>query len=632
MTFAQDVKSSIPTRQDIVDFLKTDQWRKPHQRAPTSTSSTTEYTDADGLKHPAVQCEVPPCWHFKARFLRMKSHFRLSEFSGALGDIGTLVPILITMSQKGQTSLGASLFFAGAYNILTGFYYGIPMCVQPMKSIASIAMANDFTPGEVAGAGIIMSAIVFGLGITRLIWLVSRFIPLPVVRGLQLGAAIQLCKTAVTNIKKGHATAFWGDGIKWNDNALWIIASFLFVIVFYQRRKVPTAMIIFVAGLAIALVMTGVSHDYGQVVAGGPTFHIVVPSHQEFVDGFLQAGLGQLPLTLLNSVIALAALVYDLYPGYDLSISNIAMTVGSMNLVGCFFGSMPFCHGSGGLAGQYFFGARTELSLYALGLCKVVLALIFGDSLLGIVKHFPQSILAVMLFIASVELGVNARNFTLHKNNPYRLREDFVVLVATAASLSAFSNDGLGFITGMAIALVFWIRRRYWFGENGDGVRKGSSPSTTVEGSSLNVDSGVAKDIHVDSGNDDDGDGGDSNSRKGHDGFIPKGPSIYNVPAPSTHSKQYYYSAEDNNVNGGGTTGRRGSYNTFDNQNPGNSSAHGDANPAAAVSHSNNLLFTRRGGSSNSNGQDGLDQLATSPNSEDRRRQKIAENALSNCC
>ncbi|KAJ1679598.1 hypothetical protein EV182_001718 [Spiromyces aspiralis] len=436
--------NSIPTRQKIVDFIKTDKWHLPNAIPSEELPS------------------VPPFWHFGARYRRMKQHFCLAEFSGALGDIGTFVPILISMSQKGQTSLGASLFFAGLFNILTGFYYGIPMCVQPMKSIASIAMTNGFSHGEVAGAGIILSCIVFGLGLTRLIWLVSRFIPLPVVRGLQLGTACQLTKTAVSNIKSGHATAFWGDNIKWSDNSWWLLASFIFVVIFYERRRVPTAMIIFIIGLILALIMTRVAHDYGLVHAGARFIHVTVPTSYEFREGFLQAGLGQLPLTLLNSVIALAALVYDLYPGYHLNISNIALSIGSMNIVGCFLGSMPFCHGSGGLAGQYFFGARTELSLYALGFFKVLLAVIFGDSLLGIVKHFPQSILAVMLFIAAVELGVNARHFTLHHGLPYRVREDFVILVATSASLVGFSHDGLGFITGMIIACIFWLRRHYW--------------------------------------------------------------------------------------------------------------------------------------------------------------------------
>ena len=33
-----------------------------------------------------------------------------------------------------------------------------------------------------------------------------------------------------------------------------------------------------------------------------------------------------------------------------------------MNLIIPFFGGMPMCHGAGGLAGQYYFGARTGMA------------------------------------------------------------------------------------------------------------------------------------------------------------------------------------------------------------------------------------------------------------------------------
>ncbi|KAJ2791108.1 hypothetical protein H4R20_006908, partial [Coemansia guatemalensis] len=255
--------------------------------------------------------------------------------------------------------------------------------------------------------------------------------------------------------------AFWGDGIVWSDNLWWACASFLLVLLVYERRRVPVALLIFVLGVAFALAQTGVHREFGNVHPGGHFVHAVVPTADEFRTGFLSAGLGQLPLTLLNSVVALAALARELFPGYDASMTHITMTIGVMNIVGCFLGSMPFCHGSGGLAGQYFFGARTELSLYFLGAIKIVVGVVFGESLLTVLRWFPSSFLGVMLFMAAIELGLVARNFTLHPHNEIRRRQDFVVLLATAASLVGFSHDGLGFLVGMVTALVFWGHRRF---------------------------------------------------------------------------------------------------------------------------------------------------------------------------
>ncbi|KAI8324993.1 hypothetical protein GQ54DRAFT_308785 [Martensiomyces pterosporus] len=398
----------------------------------------------------------------------MREHFSLREFSGSLGDIGTLVPILISLTVQGSASLTSSLFFGGLWNILTGFYYGIPMCVQPMKSIAAIALTNKFTPGELAGAGLGVSAIVFFLGISRLLWLITRFVPLPVVKGLQLGTCFQLCSKAVALVKTN--ASFWGDSIIWSDNLWWACSSFLLVLFVYERRRVPVAMVIFMLGVIFALAQTGTHHQFNKVHPGGHFVHAVVPTAKEFRTGFLSAGLGQLPLTLLNSVVALAALSRDLFPGYNPSMSHITTSIGVMNLVGCFLGSMPFCHGSGGLAGQYFFGARTELSLYFLGTIKIIIGVVFGESLLTILKWFPKSFLGVMMFTASIELGLVARNFTLHPEDESRRRRDFVIVLSTAAALVGFSHDGLGFLVGMATALIFWIHRQYYLSETTSGA------------------------------------------------------------------------------------------------------------------------------------------------------------------
>ena len=63
--------------------------------------------------------------------------FNLHELSGAFGDIPTLLPLLLALSVTDQVSFSASLFFSGIWNIVTGYWFGIPIPVQPMKSIAA---------------------------------------------------------------------------------------------------------------------------------------------------------------------------------------------------------------------------------------------------------------------------------------------------------------------------------------------------------------------------------------------------------------------------------------------------------------------------------------------------------------
>lgn len=57
----------------------------------------------------------------------------LSEISGALGDLGTLLPLMIALAQKGSISLSSTLVFSGLFNVITGVVFGVPLPVQPMK-------------------------------------------------------------------------------------------------------------------------------------------------------------------------------------------------------------------------------------------------------------------------------------------------------------------------------------------------------------------------------------------------------------------------------------------------------------------------------------------------------------------
>src|SRR5207245_2328522 len=84
------------------------------------------------------------------------------------------------------------------------------------------------------------------------------------------------------------------------------------------------------------------------------------PAWSDFVTAFPKAALPQIPLTTLNSVIAVCALSADLFPARRAEPRRVAISVGAMNLVAAWFGGMPMCHGAGGLAGQYRFGARTN--------------------------------------------------------------------------------------------------------------------------------------------------------------------------------------------------------------------------------------------------------------------------------
>jgi MFS superfamily sulfate permease-like transporter len=155
------------------------------------------------------------------------------------------------------------------------------------------------------------------------------------------------------------------------------------------------------------------------------------------------AALPQIPLTTLNSVIAVCALSADLFPDRKTDPRKVAISVGLMNLVAAWFGGMPMCHGAGGLAGQYRFGARTNGSILFLGTVKMLIAVFLGASLMALCRVFPSSILGIMVAFSGLELGLTCRDQTR--------RADAYVMLLTAGACLGLNNIALGFVLGLVL-------------------------------------------------------------------------------------------------------------------------------------------------------------------------------------
>ena len=208
-----------------------------------------------------------------------------------------------------------------------------------------------------------------------------------------------------------------------------------------------------------------------------------VPSWSAFKTGALDAGLGQIPLTTLNSIIAVSYLSADLLPHIPApGVTSIGISVALMNLIGGWFGAMPVCHGSGGLAAQYRFGARSGASIVVLGVFKIILGLLFGGSLVALLREYPKSLLGVMVIAAGLELAKVGESLNYGARDLWEASEDsgpggdssrqeglkqqrhlsdeerkerWMVMFMTIAGLLAFKNDGVGFVAGMMCNLTY---------------------------------------------------------------------------------------------------------------------------------------------------------------------------------
>ncbi|KAI6782019.1 Molybdate transporter 1 [Emericellopsis cladophorae] len=404
-----------------------------------------------------------------------------AELSGSLGDLGTLLPLMVALALQDSIQLGSTLVFSGIFNILTGLLFGIPLPVQPMKAIASAAISarEDPSMDVVIAAGQYVGAAVLVLSVTGLLQWIVRVVPLPVVKGIQLGAGLSLVIGAGSSLLKPLR---WVDPAL--DNRVWALAAFIVLVMSQRLPRFPYALCFFVMSILFAAVSIGTKDN---ARAPGLQFwhpRLVMP---EWVNGHdspaLWMAIGQLPLTTLNSIIAVSQLSSDLLPDLPApSVTSMGLSVAFMNLTGTWFGSMPMCHGAGGLAAQYRFGARSGASVVMLGFFKLVSGLFFGETLVDLLRYYPKSLLGIMVFASGLELAkvgnslnngapdlwqaaAGLRNRRQRELTDEERMERWTVMLTTAGGILAFRNDALGFLAGLlchgAYELDRYLRERH---------------------------------------------------------------------------------------------------------------------------------------------------------------------------
>ncbi|KAI5660544.1 hypothetical protein M9H77_29337 [Catharanthus roseus] len=362
------------------------------------------------------------------------------------------------------------------------------MPVQPMKSIAAVAVSETphLTVSQIAAAGICTAGTLFILGATGLMSFFYRYIPLPVVRGVQLSQGLAFAFSAIKYIRYNQDFSTTTASKTTNprswlglDGLILALVALLFLILTTGDGKVveddeligsgnstnyrsqsrirrrlktlsaiPAALIVFLLGLVLCFLRDpSIIHE---IKLGPSKIHVLKITWEDWKIGFLRGAIPQIPLSVLNSVIAVCKLSNDLFPTIEMSATSVSVSVGLMNLVGCWFGAMPVCHGAGGLAGQYRFGGRSGLSVVFLGFGKLVLGLVFGNYFVKILSQFPIGILGVLLLFAGIELAMASRDMNTKE-------ESFVMLVCAAVSLTG-SSAALGFGCGIVLFLLLKLR------------------------------------------------------------------------------------------------------------------------------------------------------------------------------
>lgn len=361
---------------------------------------------------------------------RQNFRFTLEEFSGAFGDSITVIPLLIGIGITTEVGLSHLLLFFAVFQIGSGLFYRLPMPVEPMKALAGLTIAGTLTYEQAIAAGLVLGIMLLTTGSVGVMKWLDEFVPVSVVRGVQLGLGFLLLRTSF-----GYIT----DKVWLSAAGIGIVLVFLFL---KRKYSVPdlSAFIVLLLGVVYGVYLHGAPDI---VIMGLPEFHF--PNLADFPRGVALGALPQFFLSVGNAILATSLLFKDLFDR-EVDPDRLSQSMGVMCIVSSLFGGFPACHGSGGLSGQYRFGARTGGSNLILGTIYLGIAFIAGSA--GFLSFFPLSVLGALLVFIGLELCLAAS------------QTDKWHITLTVGIVSLFTNIAIGFGAGLVLEKAISYRQK----------------------------------------------------------------------------------------------------------------------------------------------------------------------------
>jgi SulP family sulfate permease len=377
------------------------------------------------------------------------------ELAGAFGDLGTLLPIVVGMILINRLSPSTVFLSFGLFYLITGYYYRLPVPVQPLKAVGAIAIAYPavITEPVIGASGIIFGALLLLFALTGIVDKLAKLFTQPVVRGIQLSLGLVFLKKGIELIVSPQVFLNGAAGrfAEYQINLIIGIVVFVLVLALLDNKKFPAALVALAAGIVSGFALGGFN---GASFSIGPTaIQLISPSLPDFWTAFIMLILPQIPLTIGNACVGTADTCSALFPQSPLlaksKAGKFALTMGIANFPAGFFGAVPMCHGTGGLAAHYRFGARTGGAPVMIGALFVVMALAFGELGFAVLAMIPNSVLGVLLVFAGLELCPLVRS--LKGNEEY-----FVALLITGIALAV---PNMAWAFGVGIAADLFIRK-----------------------------------------------------------------------------------------------------------------------------------------------------------------------------
>lgn len=307
--------------------------------------------------------------------------FDVRNFFGAFADAAILFPLLAVFSSVEGVSPWIPLLSSGIAYIVAGFFFRIPISVQPLKSIVIAGVASGASAAEIRWSGLLVG--VFCLGALALD--VERWaarIPRSVIHGVQAGLGLLLI---------GQGWKALGGASSFGPVALLVLCVVILVLLSERRPEWPL-----LGAIGVAALTAGFADRAPSSVLS------FAPSRIRW-DFVLSLVLPQIALTMANSVLATRDVCHRYFGNQAVRVTHgrLLSFIGIGNILAAAFGGLPFCHGSGGVTAHYRGGARHWNSVLPIGLFLILLSATVFTIGAGF-PRMPPFLLAILLTATGV--------------------------------------------------------------------------------------------------------------------------------------------------------------------------------------------------------------------------------------
>jgi SulP family sulfate permease len=358
---------------------------------------------------------------------------RLKDALGAFADGGVLFPLIVLLAFQGSFSAPMLFASAGLAYLVSGWFFKIPMSVQPLKAIAIAAVAIGASGPEIRISGLCLGVFCLLMTLTD-VNRIAKKVPASIVHCVQLGLGIVLLYQGMS--------AVWGASFVRIGMAVALVA------VIWHFASRPLLGILAATGLVAGLIFPSILPHLSSIANGAVTSQDTLR-----VMTIVSLVLPQLALTLTNSVVATADVAHRYYGDRATRVTerNLLLSIGAGNVVSAIIGGLPYCHGSGGMTAHYRGGARTSFSNIVIGVFMIGVALFAYTSGKPMVIGYPDFLLASLLMTVGIfHLGLAQATWTT----------PFGKFQLLASGLAALLTRNMLVVLGVAVLCECLLSRR----------------------------------------------------------------------------------------------------------------------------------------------------------------------------